>query len=498
MVCLPIRWKQLLIAVPLAVAMLVTTTFRVYAHPIYYGDEVPAGTVIQSDVFLTGNNITIDGTVVGDVFALGNHIHINGTVEGSLVAVAQTIRINGKVNGTTYAASIAFELGASSALDRNLYYGGLSFATRKDTLINRDLAAFSLGGTMAGQINGNVNAVIGPYEILKLIFDAFKVNVQLPGMIYDEPELPEATPENLPSEQPTLAPTFLPTSSSGSSSSTLTGFTLTNLQLITPTATSRAILPTLTTNPQKQITVSAPVIMPTSKSPVVGSATQTGLMLDWEMVADWCLGRLRSLLVLSVFCLIAYWSMPEIISRAAGMLRDKPLLSLGTGLIGTLVSFNAILAAILVAAIFTAIGFWLVFATVWELGIFIWVLGLCLVILFIMMVCFLVFYTTKTIIALLISNLIFKKVNLKTAYARALALFLGLVIYVILAGLPYIGWVISLLATGFGFGAAWLNYRYQRKKDQESLTPSRPNKIKPLSRAVKKAAPNKRKATRPV
>jgi cytoskeletal protein CcmA (bactofilin family) len=493
MVCIPIRWKRLLIAVPLAVAMLVTTTFSVYAHPIYYGDEVPAGTVIQSDVFLTGNNITIDGTVVGDVFALGNHIRINGTVEGSLVAVAQTIRINGKVNGTTYAAAIAFELGASSALDRNLYYGGLSFATRKGTLINRDLAAFSLGGTMAGQINGNVNAVIGPYEILKLIFDAFKVNVQLPGMIYDEPELPEATPENLPSEQPTLAPT----SSSGSSSSTLTGFTLTNLQLSTQTATSRAVLPTLTAAPQKQITVSAPVSMPTASLPVVGSAAQAGLMIDWVMVGDWCLGRLRSLLVLSVFCLIAFWSMPEIISRSAGMLRDKPLLSLGTGLVGTLISFNAILAAILVAVIFTAIGFWLVFATVWELGIFIWAIGLCLVMLFIMLVCFLVFYTTKTIIAFMMADLILNKVNLKTAYARALALLFGLIIYVILAGLPYIGWVISLLATGFGFGAAWLNYRVQREKHQDSMpSPSRPSKIKPLSRAVTKVAPNKRKATR--
>lgn len=358
-----IHWKRLLLAFPLVIALLVTSTFSVSARPIYYGETVPAGTVVQSDVFLTGNNVVIDGTVVGDVFALGNHIRINGTIEGSLVAVAQTIRITGKVKGTTYAAAIAFELNSGANLARNLYYGGLSFATRKDALVNRDVLAFSLGGTMTGQINGNVNAVIGPYEILKLVFDALKVNVQLPGMIYEEPVLPEATPETLPSAQPTLSPT----SPSSSSNSMGSGRQLAFLQVNSPTVTPPA------TTPASKPDGTATVLNPTE--------LQSGIAIDWSLVGDWFLGRLRSLIVLAVFCLVAMWSMPGIITQASGKLGEKPLASLGTGLIGSLVSFNAVLAAILVAAILTAIGFWLVFATVWELGVFIWAAGLCLVIL---------------------------------------------------------------------------------------------------------------------
>jgi cytoskeletal protein CcmA (bactofilin family) len=484
MVSQTIHWRRLLLAFPLVIALLVTSSFSVSARPLYYGEDVPAGTIVEADIFLTGNNVVIDGTVAGDVFALGNNIHINGTIEGSLVAVAQTIRINGTVKGTTYAASIAFDLGAGATLERNLYYGGLSFATRKGAVINRDLAAFSLGGTMIGQINGNVKAVIGPYEILKLIFDALKVDIQLPGMIYDEPAIMEATPENLPSVQSTLQPT----SASSTPNVQLPGYHLAAMQIGTPTATTQAPASTATLKP----------VIPTITSQIVASVTspsgispvaQTGFVIDWPLVGDWFLGRLRSLVVLVVFCLLGFWSMPGIITRASGKLREKPLASLGTGLVGTLISFNAILAAILVAAIFTAIGFWLVFATVWELGIFIWATCLSLVVLFIILVCIFVFYITKATVAYTLGTLILKRATVKSSWMKILALFSGLIIYVLLAGLPYVGWVIGILATGFGFGSWWLDYRQKREDEKLSfIPPAAPSKKKPMVNPVKKNA----------
>jgi cytoskeletal protein CcmA (bactofilin family) len=479
------QWKRLILALPLVIALLATSTFSVSARPLYYGEEVPAGTVVEADVFLTGNNVVIDGTVVGDVFALGNNIRINGTIEGSLVAVAQTIRINGRVKGTTYAASIAFELGSGATLERNLYYAGLSFATRKGTLLNRDLAAFSLGGTMTGQVNGNVKVVIGPYEILKLIFDALKVDIQLPGMIYDEPVLPAATPESLPSVQPTSA--------SGTPGVQLPGYHLAAMQSDTPTATSQAPVstatskPALTTIPPQTVTT---VTGPSGVSPVA----QTGLAIDWPMAGDWLLGRLRSLIVLAAFCLLSFWRMPGIITRASGRIREKPLASLGTGLVGTLISFNGILAAILVAAIFIAIGFWLIFATVWELGIFIWVTGLSLVLLFIILVCIFVFYITKAIVAYTLGNLILKRIAIKSSWMKLLALLSGLIVYVLLAGLPYAGWVFGILATGLGFGSAWLDYRQKREEEKlPFIPPAPPSNRQPVVNPVKENASKARK-----
>ncbi|MGB8252344.1 MAG: polymer-forming cytoskeletal protein [Anaerolineaceae bacterium] len=435
MASIPFNWKRLLIAFPLVFALLTTSTYSVSAKKLYYGNSVPSGTVIQADVVLTGNNIVIDGTVVGDVLAIGNHVKVNGIIEGSLVSAAQTIRITGKVKGTTYTAAIAFDLGAGAALSRNLYFGGLSFATRKGAMVNRDLFAFSLGGTMLGQINGNVKAVIGPYEILKLIFDALKVNVQLPGMIYDEPAIPEATQPALPSLQITPSP--------GGTSMESTGSLL----------------------------VALPVTQITSAPTTTATTGQTKNVLDWQLVGAWFLGRLRSLVALLVFSLIALWGMPSIITQASVKLREKVLTSLGSGIVGTFISFNFILAAILIAAIITAIGFWLFFATIWEIGVFIWSAGLVLVILFITLVCFFVFYVTKAIAAYTLGYVILKPIFPKAARYNIFPLLLGLILYVLLAGLPYAGWVIGILATAFGLGAAWLVYRQKREQEKKQKLP---------------------------
>jgi len=483
----------MLLAFPLVIALLVTSTFSVSARPLYYGEDVPAGTIVEADIFLTGNNVVIDGTVAGDVFALGNKVEVNGTIQGSLVAVAQTIRINGTVKGTTYTASIAFELGTGAKLERNLYYGGLSFATRKGALIKRDLAAFSLGGTMVGQINGNVKAVIGPYEILKLIFDALKVDVQLPGMIYDETATPDITPESLPAVQTTQQPV----STDGTPGAQLPGYRLAAMQAGTPAATTQVPASTSilkTVEPAATLQTVAPGGSPTGPSP----STRTGFIIDWAVVGGWFLGRLRSLIVLLVFCLLGFWTMPGVITRASVKMRDKPLASLGNGLVGTLISLNAILASLLVAAIFTAIGFWLVFATVWELGIFVWAFGLSLVVLFIILVCGFVFYVTKAVVAFTLGDLLLRRVTLKSPWLKFLILFLGLVVYVLLAGLPYVGWVIGILATGFGFGSAWLEYRQKREAEKlSSISAVPPSRNRQSVRPVKKAPEKTRNRSKP-
>lgn len=455
MASMPFNFKRLLIAFPLAVALLVTSTYNVSAKKLYYGNSVPSGAVIQADVVLTGNNIVIDGTVVGDVLAIGNQVKVNGTIEGSLVAAAQTIRINGKVKGTTYTAAIAFDLGPGAVLNRNLYFGGLSFAARKGAKVNRDLFAFSLGGTMLGQINGNVKAVIGPYEILKLIFDALKVKVQLPGMIYDEPAIPDATQPALPSPQITPSP--------GGISKATTGYLLVDLPItqLTPAPTTAA-------------------------TPV-----KTQYVLDWHLVGAWFLGRLRSLIVLVFFSLLTLWSVPSTITQVSIKLREKSLASLGSGLLGTIISFNIILAAVLVAVIITALGFWLFFARVWEVGIFIWSAGLGIVLLFITLVCFFVFYVTKVITAYALGFILLKPVFPKVLRHKILPLLLGLILYVLLSGLPYAGWVIGVLTTSFGLGAVWLSYRQNREQVKKQIppTPSKAKKIpvnKPHGRITQK------------
>ena len=63
------------------------------------GDRVvvAAGEVVDDDMYVTANELVIDGTVTGDVYAFATSITINGTVDHDLNAGAQTIEINGTV-----------------------------------------------------------------------------------------------------------------------------------------------------------------------------------------------------------------------------------------------------------------------------------------------------------------------------------------------------------------------------------------------------------------
>lgn len=80
------------------------------------------------------------------------------------------------------------------------------------------------------------------------------------------------------------------------------------------------------------------------------------------------------------------------------------------------------------------------------------------------MLCLIVFYLTKTVSAYALGFLPLKPLLQKETWYKILPLLLGLIAYVLLAGLPYIGWVIGILAIAFGLGATWLVYRHEREQ----------------------------------
>jgi cytoskeletal protein CcmA (bactofilin family) len=74
----------------------------VHGHPSY---TLPAGQTIDTDLFVAGDFIRIEGTVNGDVFAWGREVEITGHVTGDVIAVAGELRINGQVDGNVREAA---------------------------------------------------------------------------------------------------------------------------------------------------------------------------------------------------------------------------------------------------------------------------------------------------------------------------------------------------------------------------------------------------------
>jgi hypothetical protein len=82
------------------------------------------GEVVEDDLYVTGNQVIIDGTVQGDLIAAGNVIEINGTVEEDAILAAGGIIINGTVQDDIRMAAGGIELAGTVGDDVVMAAGG--------------------------------------------------------------------------------------------------------------------------------------------------------------------------------------------------------------------------------------------------------------------------------------------------------------------------------------------------------------------------------------
>lgn len=399
----------------------------VQAQGIGRGDSLPAGMIVQGDGFFYGATVTIDGDVDGDVFAMGNEIKINGKISGSLVAAGKKVVLNSDVGGTVYSTAIEFNLAPNANLNRNLYFAGASMNTQAGSLVNRDVFAATLGAQMAGSVSGDVKAIIGPAEFFYLIMERINRSVGRLSVI-------------------NLSSTALESSNS----------------LLPPGVAGGGMVFSALTS-----------LKPTMLGAMENASLQQAASIDWSVVGNWFLERLRELVRLFVFGLLGLWLMPQLFPGSAQILRSKPLPSTGWGLLGLVISFNLLGVVVLLAVAIGAIGLFLGAATLWDLAwsfmaISGFSLGLASTIFALS-----VMYISKSLVAYFAGRMILERIIPAATHRNVFPLLTGVLIYVFLAAIPILGWVISLLVTALGIGAAWLFYRSNRvqptQPESESL-----------------------------
>ena len=95
--------------------------------------------VVDHDVILIGQNVSIEGTVNGNVFILGNQVLITGKVDGSLVLIAQNAAISGEISGAVYSTALTLDLPQEALLARDLYAAAVSLTSKPTSQIGRRL-----------------------------------------------------------------------------------------------------------------------------------------------------------------------------------------------------------------------------------------------------------------------------------------------------------------------------------------------------------------------
>jgi cytoskeletal protein CcmA (bactofilin family) len=383
------------------------------------GDQIVIGRdeVIAGDLYSVGNTVTIDGTVKGDLVAFASQVTINGTVEGDVLAGGQAVVINGIVKDDVRAGGQAIVLGPGARVTGDLVVGGISIENQAGSAVQGDLLVGAYQVLLAGQIGKSVRGGMDRMELRGSI--GGNVDIATSGATGVSPILfSPAAGTTIPTVRPNL---------------TLADSARIGGKLVYQSSAQAAISPTAQ--------VAGGIAfnqLPAAQT--AQSQTIPGLHL---------LQRLAGLLLVGLMLL---WLIPAWVRRMAQGVEARPLPSLGWGLVA-FVAFFATVIAILIGAIALAIGFG--YLTLGGLAGLVISVGLlsdaALVIGYIAFVG----YIAVTIVAFVVGHWIIQHTQPAWAERPLVPLTLGLIIYVLLTAIPWLGTLISLLVTLLALGALW-------------------------------------------
>ncbi|MCJ7511763.1 MAG: hypothetical protein MUO23_02190 [Anaerolineales bacterium] len=449
-----------LLALILALGLLAGTAGSAGAQEIVYGSTVPAGTTVDQDIILSGEEVSIDGTVLGDVIALGGRVRVNGRVEGTLITIAQDVELNGQVGGSMMVAALQLLSGPGASIGKNLYFGGLSLVLPPGATVGRDMLAATMGATLGGEVGRDVRAIIGPFEFARLIIGAAEQGDWLgKTQAWWESVRPQPAPQPLPTVPP-------PASSSGGGG-----------------------LMRVRQAPVLQV-IPKPVVIPLTEAMAIAPvATKApSAVVSGESVLAWLQGRLLVFLPLAFYGLIALWLFPPSITASADRLRRKPWPTALWGFLVFVVANQLFAVAAILTLLVVVIGLAVGLQSMWGFAFSIWALGLpaiglCVGLLAVSL------YGLSVIVASYAA--LSRALDPGKQYLRrAGVMLLAALAFVLLTGIPVLGTLVWVVAFAVGSGAmffAYTDWRAARRGPPlaapAELVSSPPPTIEPLAAA---------------
>jgi hypothetical protein len=412
---------QLIFAFLTAMVILFSAAIPASADGIITDGKINSNEKIENDVIVFGDIVTIDGTVDGDLIALGGEIQINGDISGSLIAIGRDIEIEGQVGGSTYSAGVSLNLGPSSAIERSVYFVGIRLSTEDGMNIGRDLVVAALTGQLAGQVGRDFKATIGLLQFIDIIRE---------GVEEDITPAPSTQPESEGSDETGAARL-----NSGNYQFTSLGF---EKQSSPDYSINDIQLRSLNTNSIQQLEPAN---------------------IQNEVLLKWIVDRLEAFITYFLVGLIAIWILPGRFTEWVETIPTKPLTVIGYGLIGLIIALNGFLVVLIIAAILLAVGLGLGYITLWQLAFYFWGLTYSSLVFITFLFSLFVFYVSKTIAAYLLGVLIIGRFTSEPGKHKVLVLALGLLIFILLAAIPYFGWAVGITAMILGLGAVLLRMR---------------------------------------
>ena len=422
--------------------------------------HIPADQIINDDVFIKGVQVLVEGTVNGTIFASGETVIfaptaiINGDVfaagqkinfaegskvDGSLMLGAQYITLAGTVSQSVYAGSATIDVGDTAVINRNLFYGGFDLTAEEGSDVKRNLYA----GVYQAFLNGDIqqNALIGAGAI------------ELAGTIGQN-----ATFDVGDSDTATDFTSYFPIfSEPGMPAATTPGLRISEKAKIGGKLTYTSSIPqdsAIQAQPAGGIVYQTPVVDQQDNPP-------SNIVINTQDAGS---NRVRkagrefiSLLLLGA---LALWLIPNVLKNTSEKARAKPLEAAGIGLLALIVVYAG---AVLVVGLIILAAVIFGFISIGGLAGPILAIGFSALGLFMAVFSLMVSYGSKLVVAYLVGRLIMKSLAPNATHQAIWSLLAGILVYVLLHAIPFVGWLFAAAATLIGLGAMWSMLRTLRK-----------------------------------
>jgi cytoskeletal protein CcmA (bactofilin family) len=369
-----------------------------------------AGQVVDDDLFITGQNVRIEGTVNGDVFAAGSQVEVTGTIDGNLFVGAQVFTNNGTINGGVYSFSYVAVTGPNAMVADNMFGFAFAVQTEAGSYIGRSAYAFAYQADISGQIGRDLNVYGSALHVDGMIGRNLKAEISEPRSDQNLDYGPWMMwmPANVTIMQPGY----------DVASGTVGGET--DIQVVEYQA-------------------------PTPQNMPVSAPTLWGLA-----VAAWIVTRIGEFISLFLLGILLYLVWPAPMKRVEDQITGHPWRSLGLGfLAAVLFPFAFILAVVvivLLAVLFGVISLGHLVAPILGLGFLL--LGLATTVFFIAGC-----MAAKSIVGHLVGGFILRSSVEDKGWGMVLILLVGLLLYEIVALVPILGWLVACVVIFLGLGA---------------------------------------------
>lgn len=400
------------------------------------GDRVviAANEVINDDLYVGAQTLTLDGTVNGDVIGFAQTVTINGTINGDLMTMGQTVIVNGTVTGAIRMAGSALFVGAQARIGEDLVSAGYSLETRPGSAVGRDLI-FAGAQALAG---GDVT------RDMKVAGSA----LQLTGTVGGDVKAELGSEQGEAGFSPTM---FMPQ----------TAVAIPSIPMGLTVDPAARIAGNLDYMQAKELTLPAGVISGkvhfTAFTPTVTGPSEPTFA---ERVSTWLLDFLRSSVAHVLVGLLLLWLFPTFMKGLSETLKTRLWPSLGWGAVSWAGFFVALLliifATIAGGIVFGLLNLGQITGTIIWLGI---LALLALVIGFALVTTFL----AEVVFGAALGKWLLTQLHSSLAESRYWPMVIGLLITLMVVALlsypaipAFLGWLVNFVVILFGLGTLWI------------------------------------------